>query len=451
MQFWKWYKNQFYQKWYNFIQNFNIALSRINSEESWKELAETMTKNYNPYFLLLDKVIEEINALEKDIGNQKAPYWVKELKKIYKVKEKSTELTQKKQGSILASLKSKAQNLTKDVTQEVDEKLAQEELQLIERAKAFLDYLQSLNISISVATEQEAFEEYKKTFLADALDKSELVTAYKKYYRFKLSMNPYPDTSYVYDLVFGPLDFLLDFSSRKASCYLENKWEQDVLSVVKASDEDSLTQNLFKKDEGALWKFYNTYLTPFIIGGENGYRLKPNFRKMYLPFNKEILSLLQKSNRLSLNQKDNYSIELTTIPIEVNTKANVVPYYVSLKVNCSDTNFTLNNYNYPQTLKFNWSPQKCGDTTLSIIFSDLSLHKNYPGSLGFARFLQDFKNGSKTFYPQDFPSNQEYLKKANIKWIKIGYKLKNQEDILNLLNSTPKTIPQTIIECPFEE
>lgn len=65
-------------------------------------------------------------------------------------------------------------------------------------------------------------------------------------------MNPYPDTSYVYDLVFGPLDFLLDFSSRKASCYLENKWEQDVLSVVKASDEDSLTQNLFKKDEGAL-------------------------------------------------------------------------------------------------------------------------------------------------------------------------------------------------------
>ena len=447
--FWKWYKDRFYEEWYKFIQDFNIAISRIDNEENWKELAESMSKSYNPYFLLLDRLIKEIEAFDKDTS--RAPYWVKELEKIQKVRNKSKELTLKKQGFILASLKNKAQNLTKNIAQSVDSKIAQEDLKLLERAKAFLDYINSLNMDISVANGNEIFEEYKKTFITDSLAKSKLVTAYKKYYRFKLTMNPYPGTNTVYDLIFGPLGFLLDFSSRKTSCYLQSKWEEDILSVAKESDRDTYIQNLFNKERGAFWKFYNHYLFPFIGKNEYGYFLRTNFRKRHLPFNKALLSLLNKSKKLSLNQKGNYFIELSSIPIAVNPQAKISPYFVNLTIDCSDKNFKLNNYNYPQTLKFNWSPKRCGDCTLVIGFPDTTLNKIYAGALGFAKFLQDFKGGTKVFFPKDFPQHTEYLKQAQIKWIRISYKIRGGEDILDLLHSIPKNLPQKIIFCPFEE
>jgi type VI secretion system protein ImpL len=140
-------------------------------------------------------------------------------------------------------------------------------------------------------------------------------------------------------------------------------------------------------------------------------------------------------------------VDLETVPLKVDPGASDEPFAAILKVNCADTKFRLENYNYPQKATIKWAPSQCGDTSLSIEFSNFTLHREYKGNLGFAKFLAEFKDGSRTFAADDFPEWAQHLKQAGITGIGITYKISGAKAIVDLLGREPAQVPEKITIC----
>jgi type VI secretion system protein ImpL len=129
--------------------------------------------------------------------------------------------------------------------------------------------------------------------------------------------------------------------------------------------------------------------------------------------------------------------------MEVNRDAVQEPYASIITVQCADDEIVLENDNYPRTQNFTWSPDKCGDVNLTIEFPDVTLHKNYPGKMAFAHFLNNFIDGALRFTPEDFPEETGHLLNANIKEIVLTYSVRGQEPVLRLLELKP-IVPEVI-------
>jgi len=121
-----------------------------------------------------------------------------------------------------------------------------------------------------------------------------------------------------------------------------------------------------------------------------------------------------------------------------------------LSLQCSDGTAILKNYNYPDSRSFTWSPEKCGDTVLKVMFPDFALTKIYKGKTGFATFLSDFSSGAKSFKAADFPEGKTGLAKAGVKWIKIRYKIDNAQPVIAGLKKSSKKAPSVVADCTLK-
>jgi type VI secretion system protein ImpL len=77
----------------------------------------------------------------------------------------------------------------------------------------------------------------------------------------------------------------------------------------------------------------------------------------------------------------------------------------------------------------------------------MALKKVYPGQMGFAQFLSDFKNGSKTFHADDFPELKARLTSLGVTSIKVSYRISGAKPVLQLLKKIPATVPLDIVKC----
>ncbi|MDQ7031990.1 MAG: type VI secretion protein IcmF/TssM N-terminal domain-containing protein [Desulfonauticus sp.] len=451
--FWKWYEIEFFDAWYSFIENFNKATDRINNLISWQKLASQMATSYNPYLLFIERFHDELSSL----GNIKgiAPLWVKEFEHIYKVIMEARTLRAKQKGSLIETLKVKEEKIAENIEKKIDKKVAEEELKLIEQARAWNDYMDALRKvdfgSFSIEDDYRLYAGCFEAISGFSQSDNSLIEAYERYYKFRNMMDYNFEYATIYDLPFGPLGFLLDFALKGASCYLQQQWEEKVLSVVNDVDPDRLTDVLFNKNQGVVWKYVNEVASPFLGKNSMGYFIRRDFRKRSIPFKKEFLTFLNKGAIVSLNKKSKYHVVIKTVPMSVNSGAEVEPLYTSLTINCASGAVTLDNYNFPNKISIDWSPETCGDVVLSIKFPDVVLKKKYSGKLGFARFLKDFSSGTRVFYPDDFPENKDYLKHRKISWIELSYLFEGEHlDVASILTTIPKNIPQTIVECPFQ-
>jgi type VI secretion system protein ImpL len=85
--------------------------------------------------------------------------------------------------------------------------------------------------------------------------------------------------------------------------------------------------------------------------------------------------------------------------------------------------------------------------TLRIYFEGLTLTKKYSGHDGFPLFLADFKDGSKTFTPEDFPQAQGILKELNVSEIKVSYEITDSNPVIKLVEKVPRQTPTVIADC----
>lgn len=242
-------------------------------------------------------------------------------------------------------------------------------------------------------------------------------------------------------LMRGPLDYYIDYTNRFASCYVQQKWLDEVYLKTIALSGEELNQTLFAKG-GLVWIFNDKYALPFVK--QIGTQFLPRYVLNHeFPFTEEYYRFLTFGMRINedldalshMKQKPEEQAPVNLMiyaqPTNLDVKATALPYKTVLRVECKDKEYALENYNYPSQQKIsNWQLDRCGPTEVSLFFAGATLVVQYPGDEGFLRFLQDFNTGVKDFYPHNFPEHAKFMNANKIDKIRVSYYIKGGHDIM---------------------
>ncbi|MCF6247526.1 MAG: hypothetical protein L3J69_09220 [Desulfobacula sp.] len=449
--FWAWYAKEFYRAWFDFASVFPSGSNWKSLVDNWTDLGTLMTTGQNPYFQLLDKMAQEFKSLRSQIDLE--PSWASTVVMLKEIKSLAETEVKKKKGSFLAKL-----SLTKEKIADKFVKSSKkvydpgnkdaDDLEYKMRfAKVWNDYLNSLStLSSATSYNEKCFHMFSDLFKALS-DPSKQQAPFNLTYENLLMLNAFllqNETSpVVYDLIKGPFDFLTTYGIHQSAVYLQNKWEEIVLSASNSIDPDKYYAIMFDKNSGIIWQFVNDEASAFIGQNKTGFLSKTAFG-LKLPFSNRFFKLLNKGEQLTLEQQDEYAVSITTLPISVNREAMIRPYSNTLFMECADEKTELLNNNFPETQKFIWRPATCGDVVLQIQFEESILERKYKGRLGFAQFLSEFEDGTKIFNVTDFPEHKGYLVNNNVTDITVSYKIKGIEPVLEFLDRRPPMIPDVI-------
>jgi type VI secretion system protein ImpL len=207
-----------------------------------------------------------------------------------------------------------------------------------------------------------------------------------------------------------------------------------------------LNQLLFGP-EGHAAKFLQGPAQPFIGRklGKGYYALKK--RGLSIAFEPAFLTFLSKGARSSKPVKANYVVTFKGLPTSANKEARIQPHATRLELECVGKTQNLVNRNYPIRKTFNWAPQTCGDVLFAIEVGNLVLTRKYKGFRAFAKFLQDFSKGRRTFYPGDFPDQAGALKRLGIKQIVVQYEISGSGPAIAALHAATGRVPREITKC----
>ena len=318
--------------------------------------------------------------------------------------------------------------------------------------KALYDYQSALVQFVPAASSQDAsFRLAGQVFKKDATpDNSPYYRANDAYNQLKATLSaPGTRQELFWPLLAGPMNYLGAYICREAACQLQLLWEDEVLvEVTGISDQSNLTQLLFDKEEGYAIKFIKGPARPFIgrSRSKGGYYAK-KAHGLSIAFEPGFLTFLEKGNRGSRPVKANYPVTFRGLPTSANAEARIQPHATRLELQCAGKTQTLVNRNYPIRKTFNWSPQNCGEVIFTIEVGNLILKRKYEGFRPFARFLRDFSQGRRTFYPGDFPDQAAALKRLGIKHIVVQYEMRGSRPAIATLNAATGGVPQDITQC----
>ncbi len=449
--FWAWYVSEFYNAWHQFASTFPSGSAWQRLIDNWNDIGMLMTTEQNPYFLLLSRMADEFEMLKKD-GPR--PAWANTVLQLKRIKYLADTAVRKEKGSLLAKLTMTTEKLSSKIEKKadkvykvIDRKDAAELEYSLKLSQIWNEYLASLK-SISPATSysEKAFHMFSDLFkaLSDSAKQEEPYSkthdALAELKSFLRQSNAAPAVT---GLIQGPYDFMIVYGVHNTVIHLQEKWEEIVLSAAHSVDPETYHTIMFDRDSGVIWKFVNEYAGPFLTQSRTGFSARQAFGTA-LPFTNEFIRLLNQGEKLSLDQQNEYTVSIQTAPIDVNRQARIRPYSNTLVMECADEKTQLVNNNFLETRKFTWKPATCGDVTLEINFGDTVLKKKYPGKLGFAKFLKDFKDGTRLFNISDFPEHMGYLTNNGVTDITVSYQIEGIEPVLNFLNRRPPAIQESI-------
>ena len=209
------------------------------------------------------------------------------------------------------------------------------------------------------------------------------------------------------------------------------------------------------QDMGQLMMGANGFATRFIKGAAEPF-IARTYKQGYYPkkvfdlgisFDEGFMGFLTKGAVAASPRKSSYSVKIRAYPTDTNRDAQVRPHATMLELQCSDRSTRLENLNYPVAKTFVWSPSSCGDVTFQISVGNLLLTKTYSGYNAFARFLNEFKTGQRTFDRSEFPSEEAALRRMGIKFIKAKYQFQGHRPALEMLYAAPGRPPRKIVSC----
>ncbi|MCI5223807.1 MAG: hypothetical protein D3924_14325, partial [Candidatus Electrothrix sp. AR4] len=452
------YKSQFFAHWYAFAEVFPVAgRASLSRETEWRDAAIRMTKDSNPYFTIIERMAEELESFAKE-AEIALPSWAEALVAFAGVRTLARISREAKEGKGVSSIAAKFKVAGERFMKKSSSKAkvgknkigsGRDEFVPDERhlATAWDVYEKALTTLEAATTYKEKTFQLLSNWFLEAVKPGENTSLYGKTYHSVVTLRGLAkekyDNSLAWRLVEGPFDFLTEFGLRESSAVLQEQWREQVVAQTETVDKDKLLSLLFEETEGVVWKFIKNTGDPFIQKNVNGYRSRDAFGK-HLTFEPSLYTLLDKGASVVINKQSGYRVTINNRPMEVNANATEAPYAATITVQCAEDKIVLENDNYPRSQTFTWSPSKCGDVGLTIEFPGVTLHKEYAGTMAFARFLNSFTDGALRFTSSDFPDEAGHLRDANIKEIVLTYAVTGQEPILRLLHQTPK-VPKIII------
>ena len=452
--FWEWYTLQYMNHWSSMIRQFDHGAKTLQTWARKRNMATLMTTDRNPYFRLIEKVADETSWI--DVSQRSAALaFVAELNAVIKLARSES---QKEKGTLLAKLAGEKEQLSQKIRTGAEK--GDGDINVMEKrfatAKIWKDYTDSLEKLSSVVISQETAFRTASDFFTPPADTSQqsnafIYLAYSHCLKLTGLIQVKGDMTEVRRIVMGPITYLLQYCLADTACYLQRRWENQVLGGLQGAPQDKIAPLLFDPSGGSVWKYIEGPAKPFITKGKAGYVPRRaslgSGNDHSVPFTQDFLEFLNTGAEGAIGHQPEYLVHLETLPIAVNDGAVLHPHANLLTLQCSDGQTTLKNFNYPQKSSFRWLPDKCSDTTLSILFPDLTLTRVYRGKWGFPQFLTDFKDGNRTFTPEDFPEARAKLKRLNVSAIRLSYKINGARPIVQALKKAPSKAPQEIVPC----
>lgn len=411
----KWYPDVCFDNWQSFITFFPNGAGRLKGIKEWQPVALKMATDQGPYFSLLNRVATELEPL---LQAEKPPFWLQQVFHLQVIKVLSK--TQK-EGGLLDKAAEEARKWIAHLEKTLGKETGQVEIQT-QAAKAYLEYVNGLTaIAQAASSRPQAFQMASQIFGEDpATSKSPLMACANSLNRLKgLMMKGRPTEEIFWKLLAGPLDFLWYYIRRETAGHLQAQWEEKVLAEVQGLPAAQATQLLLGPD-GHVWKFMKGPAAPFVSKTPKGYSPKELLGGT-IPFETSFLTFVTKGAPAPTLTKQNYTVVIRGLPTAANPEAKTKPHATKLELQCAGQTQSITNFNYPVSKTFQWSMETCSDVLFQIEVGNLVLTKKFIGNQAFPDFLQEFKDGQRTFLPAEFPNEKAALEAMGIKQIKVNY------------------------------
>lgn len=447
-----WYNQQVYANWLAFMNNFSAGRRRITSPEQLNSLAAQASSLQGPYMLFIERCIHE---LPQFCGNDyaKMPPWLQLLIRIreWKLQAPLNSLVQnsgliQQSKSFMTEIWDAAKNPQSLNAAKSPQKgmqpatlfaLYQQYLAQatpvdgpLRRKEAFnsLKAVYSLRFpDTTVAAQPQAAPDASATASAAAAQPKTppLDGAWQSFTNLKSAIvggdGTDPAREAVWNLLQGSMDLLLDWYCYESAEYLQTAWNNVVLAPSASVINSKKPLTMFNLKDGLLWQWQKTNAAPFISQNAQGDYVSNILYGRQLPLRKELLDLLNSASKGAWGIQDEYTVNVTCRPTDVNPRGYELPASVTLTMYASDGPQILKNVNLPASKTFKWRPADGGTVELQINFSSFSLIKRYTGDYGFAGFIEDFREGARTFIDKEFPQSTQTLQDINVSWVRVNY------------------------------
>lgn len=452
-RFSSWYSRAYKQIWYDFARKFPQAEEDLEDKLAWQQAASTMALDTGPYFNLLSRMEKELANLD-----EKDEEWIHLLKLVGRSRlEAEGEKAIRENKSVIAKVAKKG----KKALSKIEKGIGTESVgKLLETGLAsgifFNNYRDALSeLVLATSSRDVSFSLASEVFTGDpAVSDTPMYKAQRSLIKLRNELSEptaAKETMVIWKLVAGPLTFLRDYAYLEASCKLNTLWEEEVLVEVQdVKDKTRLNDQFFEKN-GLAIEFVNTHAKPFLRRNlEQGFYPNRALGRM-VPFRQEFLTFMTDGIRLAKYKPDlrireemplamkrkkeresaippepvlksRYAVVIQANPTGVNKGAKMIPHAVSLEMVCGAEVTRLMNLQYPVRQKFVWKPKECRELSLKIELGSLMLEKRWEDAHSFARFLDEYRSGSVTYTPLDFPEKQKYLKRLNVRTITVKFK-----------------------------
>ena len=448
-----WYGKMFFARWRKFIRDFPDGEMALQDWPSRHEMAITMCGEDNPYFNLLKSFAEQT---AKVLPDGPRPDWAKPVLTLARAQKEALNMDQarKQQPGLKEKLKRKLlkgfSKVKAAASSFSDMKQAREYQEILRLARMWLEYEKHLKALEPITSDGDTAFEMTAAFFPYGTrpleSKSVFFLTSNDLYAFRQNLKKYGNPDLCYLLLSGPFEYLLDYAVMETACVLQARWEEEVIGKIQGLEHLEKIKLLFAGDQPLVDQFLQGTAKPFVGTDRFGYYPRKAIGQR-LPFSRDFFAFVNQGKNLFFTSQKSFEISFKTMPVGANKDASLQPYGCKLSLQCADKCYELENFNFPASSLFKWSPETCGDVVLTIYLPGLKLEKKYSGPLALARFLLRFRDGTARFVPSDFPESAGFLQSKSIKWIKVAYEIKGAEPILKMLQEIPDEIPLDILTC----
>ena len=472
-EFEAYYEQRYIKAWQEFAEQFNAGKEKLRDKKEWLFSLERMASTEdNPYFALMKRINDELRPFPEAAQQFEAldmiAYFNEML--VYTKTEGGgdnsalTKMTLKlvgkagKAGKLVAKAGKKGMKAKKKLGGKDGAQMANV---IEDAAKALDEYKKSLlNVAFSADTSSQSYAATSALFKNKdnpGAGDGAAAAAWKAIIQLqKLIGKPLPSNKVFWDLYMGPLNLAHEFMREEASCYLQEKWKDDVLVGIEGVAKNKLGNTLIG-EEGLIWEFVEGDGAPFLINPPKKGYLANDLKGQRIRWTPSFMEFINQAAAGRYLVGSKFSVKLNALPTGVNQNARISPYATFLTLHCADGVQELANYNYPGTTEFNWSLETCGSTTLQIELGHITLRKQYPDpnesdpnkpdSKGFGLFLNDFKDGRRIFTTQDFPNQKKQLENEGVLAVDVNYEFFGQKPIIQMLDDVPMVAPPRATYC----
>lgn len=443
-----WYQSAYLDSWYRFGTSFSAGRNRLTKQDERQQMVARASENGSPYFALLDRMASEL----EQYGTQKElPPWLVHVFDFQDLKMQAEQIRSMKGKSALGKALPKGKRLISTIkrTLRATGKARTMESQL-KGGKAFLAYEESLKKLGTVAESRKvAFQEGTQLFGEDPVTgKSSFFTANQSISRIKTLIGTGKEGEKMFWVLFaGPLTLIRDYVISETACFLQAKWEKDVLVEIQGIRDRRTLQKILLGEAGLATRFAKGPASPFLSRSVTKGYFPRRVLGGSIPFSRDFLKFLTKGVTQRRVVRSRYKVTIKGLPTDANKGAKLRPQATHLELQCGDTTQKLDNYQFPVRKTFKWSPDSCGDVLFRIEVGKIELVKRYTGSYAFPKFLRDFRSGQKVFHRREFPEHEADLKRVGLKYIKANFRFRGNKPVIGLLGSSPGRVPLEIASC----